>query len=234
MDPEQKRKIIGHEFIRVFEEEAKKIKGDYLLQGTIYPDVIESGSGQAAVIKSHHNVGGLPKDIGFKGLIEPLRMLFKDEVRALGEELGIPHRLVWRQPFPGPGLAVRILGEITEEKLTIVQESDAILREEIAKAGLDQSIWQYFTVFPDVRTVGVKGDSRSYDYLIAIRAVVSERRDDGGCGGIAVSAPKNHFQSHHQRSTGRWACRLRRDQQTAGNDRVGVVLGMARFPLIVM
>ncbi len=173
-DPEQKRKVIGTEFIRVFEEEAKKIHGDYLLQGTIYPDVIESGSGQAAVIKSHHNVGGLPKDIGFKGLVEPLRMLFKDEVRALGEELGIPHHLVWRQPFPGPGLAVRILGEITEEKLMMVQESDAILREEVAKAGLDRSIWQYFTVFPDVRTVGVKGDSRSYEYLIGIRAVVSE------------------------------------------------------------
>ncbi len=174
-DPERKRKIIGEEFIRVFEEEAKKTgAADCLVQGTIYPDVIESGgSKKAAVIKSHHNVGGLPDNIEFRELIEPLRMLFKDEVRALGESLGIPHHLVWRQPFPGPGLAVRILGEITEEKLRMVRESDFILRDEIAKAGLEDAIWQYFTVFPGVRSVGVMGDGRTYDNLIAVRAVTS-------------------------------------------------------------
>lgn len=173
-DPEQKRKIIGAEFIRVFEEEAKKLGGaDYLLQGTIYPDVIESGAGGAATIKSHHNVGGLPKDIGFKGLVEPLRMLFKDEVRALGEHLGIAHDLVWRQPFPGPGLAIRVLGDITEDKLAILRRSDAILREEIAAAGLAEKVWQYFTVFTGMRSVGVMGDLRTYDYAIGVRAVTS-------------------------------------------------------------
>ena len=174
-EPERKRKIIGEEFIRVFEEEAKKIGTiEFLVQGTIYPDVIESGgSKKAAVIKSHHNVGGLPEHIDFKELIEPLRMLFKDEVRALGKALGIPDALVNRQPFPGPGLAVRILGEITPDRLRLVRESDAILREEIAQAGLADSIWQYFTVFPNVRTVGVMGDGRTYDNLIAIRAVTS-------------------------------------------------------------
>ena len=173
-DPEQKRKIIGEEFIRVFEEESNKIGADYLVQGTIYPDVIESGFGQAAVIKSHHNVGGLPKDVRFKGIVEPLRMLFKDEVRELGESMGIPRDLVWRQPFPGPGLAIRIIGEITAERLRIVRESDAILREEVAKAGLDKDIWQYFTVFTGVNSVGVMGDERTYDYCIAIRAVTSK------------------------------------------------------------
>lgn len=174
-EPERKRKIIGEEFIRVFEEEAKKIGTiDFLVQGTIYPDVIESGgSKKAAVIKTHHNVGGLPEHIDFKELIEPLRMLFKDEVRALGKSLGIPAELVNRQPFPGPGLAVRILGEITAERLRLVRESDAILREEIANAGLADSIWQYFTVLPNVRTVGAMGDGRTYDNLIAIRAVTS-------------------------------------------------------------
>ena len=174
-EPERKRKIIGEEFIRVFEEEAKKIGTvTFLVQGTIYPDVIESGgSKKAAVIKSHHNVGGLPEHIDFKELIEPLRMLFKDEVRALGTALGIPAQLIHRQPFPGPGLAVRILGEITPERLHLVRESDAVLREEIAAAGLADSIWQYFTVFPNVRTVGVMGDGRTYDNLIAIRAVTS-------------------------------------------------------------
>ena len=171
--PEQKRKIIGHEFITVFQEEAEKIGAvDFLVQGTIYPDVIESGMGQSAVIKSHHNVGGLPANVGF-GLVEPLRLLFKDEVRALGEALGIPHDMVWRQPFPGPGLAIRILGDITEEKLHIVRESDAILREEIANAGLQEQIWQYFTVFTPLRTVGVMGDERTYDHVLAIRAVTS-------------------------------------------------------------
>ena len=174
-EPERKRKIIGEEFIRVFEEEATKIGTvEFLVQGTIYPDVIESGgSKKAAVIKSHHNVGGLPEHIDFKELIEPLRMLFKDEVRALGTALGIPAQLIHRQPFPGPGLAVRILGEITPERLHLVRESDAVLREEIAAAGLTDSIWQYFTVFPNVRTVGVMGDGRTYDNMIAIRAVTS-------------------------------------------------------------
>jgi GMP synthase (glutamine-hydrolysing) len=173
-DPERKRKIIGTEFIRVFEEEAKKLKDiEYLVQGTIYPDVIESGSGNAAVIKSHHNVGGLPDTMTFKGLLEPLRMLFKDEVRALGRALGIKDELVERQPFPGPGLAIRILGEVTEEKLEIVRHSDAILREEIKNAGLQRDIWQYFTVFTPLRTVGVMGDERTYDHVLAVRAVTS-------------------------------------------------------------
>lgn len=172
-DPEQKRKIIGAEFIAVFDEEAKKLgQTDYLLQGTIYPDVIESGSGHSAVIKSHHNVGGLPKDMKFK-LLEPLRLLFKDEVRRLGEELGIAKKLVWRQPFPGPGLAVRCLGEITEEKLHLIRESDAILRDEIAQAGLEGEIWQYFTFLPNIKSVGVMGDERTYFHTIGIRAVTS-------------------------------------------------------------
>jgi GMP synthase (glutamine-hydrolysing) len=177
VNPEQKRKIIGAEFIHVFEEEARKLceeEGDinYLLQGTIYPDVVESGGGEAAVIKSHHNVGGLPADMKLE-LLEPLRLLFKDEVRKVGEELDIPQELVWRQPFPGPGLAIRCLGAVTPEKLRIVRESDAILREEIKSAGLEREIWQYFTVLPDIRSVGVMGDSRTYDSAVAIRAVTS-------------------------------------------------------------
>ena len=173
-EPEEKRKIIGEEFIRVFEEEARKIGAvDYLVQGTIYPDVIESGLGKSAVIKSHHNVGGLPSVVDFKEIVEPLRLLFKDEVRALGTELGLPDEMVWRQPFPGPGLGIRILGEITEEKLEIVRESDFILREEIAKAGLDREIWQYFTALTNMQSVGVMGDQRTYDYAVAIRAVTS-------------------------------------------------------------
>ncbi|AJG97035.1 glutamine-hydrolyzing GMP synthase [Clostridium beijerinckii] len=172
-DPETKRKIIGEEFIRVFEEEAKKLgQIDYLVQGTIYPDIVESGTKTSATIKSHHNVGGLPEDMQFE-LIEPLRELFKDEVRAVGEELGIPHKLVWRQPFPGPGLAIRVLGEITEEKLEIVREADAIFREEIANANLDESIWQYFACLPNIRSVGVMGDERTYSHTIALRAVTS-------------------------------------------------------------
>ena len=172
-DPERKRKIIGEEFIRVFEEEAKKVgQIDYLVQGTIYPDIVESGTNTSATIKSHHNVGGLPEDMEFD-LIEPLRELFKDEVRAVGEELGIPHKLVWRQPFPGPGLAIRVLGEITEEKLHIVREADAIFREEIANAGLDESIWQYFACLPNIRSVGVMGDERTYCHTVALRAVTS-------------------------------------------------------------
>jgi GMP synthase (glutamine-hydrolysing) len=172
-DPEQKRKIIGNEFIYVFEDESNKLQDmDFLAQGTLYTDIIESGTATAQTIKSHHNVGGLPERMKLK-LIEPLNTLFKDEVRALGTELGIPEHLVWRQPFPGPGLGIRVLGEITEEKLEIVRESDAILREEIKNAGLDREIWQYFTVLPDVRSVGVMGDARTYDYTIGIRAVNS-------------------------------------------------------------
>lgn len=171
-DPETKRKTIGEEFIRVFEEEAKKIGAvDFLAQGTIYPDIIESGTGDAAVIKSHHNVGGLPDYVDFKEIIEPLRLLFKDEVRALGRELGLADVLVNRQPFPGPGLAIRIIGEITEEKLEILKDADFIFREEIAKAGLDKSINQYFAVLTNNRSVGVMGDGRTYDYTLALRAV---------------------------------------------------------------
>ncbi|APX71722.1 glutamine-hydrolyzing GMP synthase [Companilactobacillus allii] len=172
-DPEKKRKIIGNEFIQVFDEEATKLHGiDFLAQGTLYTDVIESGTSTAQTIKSHHNVGGLPEDMQFK-LIEPLRTLFKDETRQLGEELGMPHDLVWRQPFPGPGLGIRVIGEVTEEKLEIVRESDFVLRDEIKKAGLDEKIWQYFTVLPGIRSVGVMGDGRTYDYTIGIRAVNS-------------------------------------------------------------
>ncbi|WP_181444668.1 glutamine-hydrolyzing GMP synthase [Bacillus sp. 03113] len=172
-DPEKKRKIIGNEFIYVFDDEATKLKGiDFLAQGTLYTDIIESGTATAQTIKSHHNVGGLPEDMQFQ-LIEPLNTLFKDEVRALGTELGIPDDIVWRQPFPGPGLGIRVLGEITEDKLEIVRESDAILREEVKKAGLERDIWQYFTVLPNIRSVGVMGDERTYDYTIGIRAVTS-------------------------------------------------------------
>ena len=172
-EPEAKRKIIGEEFIRVFEEEAKKIGAvDFLVQGTIYPDVVESGlGGESAVIKSHHNVGGLPDHVDFKEIIEPLRDLFKDEVRKAGLELGIPENLVFRQPFPGPGLGIRIIGEVTADKVRIVQDADAIYREEIAKAGLDRSIGQYFAALTNMRSVGVMGDERTYDYAIALRAV---------------------------------------------------------------
>ena len=172
-DPEEKRKIIGREFVYCFDEESKKLgEFDFLAQGTLYSDVVESGTNTAQTIKTHHNVGGLPKDMKFK-LIEPLRKLFKDEVRALGEALGIPHDIVWRQPFPGPGLAIRIIGTITDERLEIVRNSDAILRHEIVKAGLDKDIWQYFTVLTNIQSVGVMGDERTYDYAIAIRAVTS-------------------------------------------------------------
>ncbi|MCM1399199.1 MAG: glutamine-hydrolyzing GMP synthase [Clostridium sp.] len=171
-EPENKRKIIGEEFIRVFEEEAKKIGAvDFLVQGTIYPDVIESGLGDSAVIKSHHNVGGLPDYVDFKEIIEPLRLLFKDEVRKAGLELGIPKYLVFRQPFPGPGLGIRIIGEVTAEKVRIVQEADAIYREEIANAGIDQTLGQYFAALTNMRSVGVMGDERTYDYAVALRAV---------------------------------------------------------------
>ncbi|UQS81914.1 glutamine-hydrolyzing GMP synthase [Bombilactobacillus folatiphilus] len=172
-DPEQKRKIIGNEFIEVFNDEAQKLDGiDFLAQGTLYTDVIESGTNTAQTIKSHHNVGGLPEEMHFT-LIEPLRTLFKDEVRELGEQMEMPHDLVWRQPFPGPGLGIRVLGEVSADKLQIERDSDYILREEIKKAGLDESIWQYFTVLPGMRSVGVMGDGRTYDYTVGIRAVTS-------------------------------------------------------------
>ncbi len=170
-DPEQKRKIIGGEFIRVFEEEARKLEGiDFLGQGTIYPDIIESGTKTAKCVKSHHNVGGLPEDLQF-ALVEPLKQLFKDEVRACGVELGLPAEMVYRQPFPGPGLGVRCLGAITRERLAALRESDAILREEFAKAGLDKKVWQYFTVVPDFKAVGVRDNARSMGYMCVIRAV---------------------------------------------------------------
>ncbi|MBC1229311.1 glutamine-hydrolyzing GMP synthase [Listeria booriae] len=172
-DPEQKRKTIGNEFIYVFDDEATKLDGvEFLAQGTLYTDIIESGTATAQTIKSHHNVGGLPEDMQFQ-LIEPLNTLFKDEVRALGTELGMPDAIVWRQPFPGPGLGIRVLGEITEEKLEIVRDSDYILREEIKNAGLDREIWQYFTALPNIRSVGVMGDGRTYDHTVVIRAVTS-------------------------------------------------------------
>ncbi|MCF2717352.1 glutamine-hydrolyzing GMP synthase [Paenibacillus sp. UKAQ_18] len=172
-DPEQKRKIIGNEFIYVFEEESSQFDDfTFLAQGTLYTDIVESGTATAQTIKSHHNVGGLPENMKFK-LIEPLNALFKDEVRKVGEECGLPAEIVWRQPFPGPGLAIRVLGEVTEDKLTIVRESDYILREEIAKAGLDREIWQYFTALPNMKSVGVMGDARTYSYTVGIRAVTS-------------------------------------------------------------
>ncbi|WP_055106501.1 glutamine-hydrolyzing GMP synthase [Paenibacillus ihumii] len=172
-DPEQKRKIIGNEFIYVFEEESKKFDDfKFLAQGTLYTDIVESGTATAQTIKSHHNVGGLPEDMKFE-LVEPLKALFKDEVRKVGEECGLPAEIVWRQPFPGPGLAIRVLGEVTEDKLKIVRDSDYILREEIAKAGLDREIWQYFTALPNMKSVGVMGDARTYSYTVGIRAVTS-------------------------------------------------------------
>lgn len=171
-DAEQKRRIIGEEFIRVFEEESKKIENsEYLVQGTIYPDIIESGAGDSKLIKSHHNVGGLPEDIDFKGIIEPLADLFKDEVRQVGLALDIPAEMVWRQPFPGPGLAIRIIGDITKAKADILREADAIMREEIAEAGLDSELSQYFAVLTNLKSVGVKDDARTYDYTLALRAV---------------------------------------------------------------
>ena len=174
-EPERKRKIIGEEFIRVFEEEAKKVGAvDYLAQGTIYPDVIESGAGNAAVIKSHHNVGGLPDYVDFKEIVEPLRLLFKDEVRQLGRELGLPEYLVMRQPFPGPGLAIRVIGDVTKEKLDLLREADAIFREEMSRTGEERRLSQFFAALTNMRSVGVMGDGRTYDYAIALRAVVTD------------------------------------------------------------
>ena len=174
-DPEKKRKIIGEEFIRVFEEEAKKIgKIEFLAQGTIYPDIAESGTGNKGLVKSHHNVGGMPERMEFEGLIEPLKTLYKDEVRKVGLELGLPGELVWRQPFPGPGLAVRVIGEVTKEKLDILREADYIFRDEIARAGLDKSINQYFAILTGMRSTGVKNNERTYEYTVALRAVVTK------------------------------------------------------------
>jgi GMP synthase (glutamine-hydrolysing) len=174
IDPEQKRKIIGNEFVAVFDEVAQTIEGaEFLAQGTLYPDVIESGSGKAHTIKTHHNVGGLPEYMKLK-LVEPLRYLFKDEVRKVGEELGVPSEMVWRQPFPGPGLGIRVLGEVTREKIDILREADAIVVEEIKKAGLYRRVWQSFAVLPDTKSVGVMGDKRTYEYPIVLRAVSSE------------------------------------------------------------
>ena len=192
-EPEKKRKLIGEEFIRVFEEEAKKIGAvDYLVQGTIYPDVVESGIGNGAVIKSHHNVGGLPDHVQFKEIIEPLRSLFKDEVRAAGLALGIPEKLVYRQPFPGPGLGIRIVGEVTAKKVQIVQEADAIFREEVAKAGLAMTretpgIGQYFAALTNMRSVGVMGDFRTYDYAVVLRAVNTTDFMTADCSEIPFS-----------------------------------------------
>ena len=184
-EPEQKRRIIGEQFIRIFEQEAKKIGAvDFLAQGTIYADVVESGLGNGAVIKSHHNVGGLPKNIEFRGIIEPLRDLFKDEVRRVGLELGLPESLVYRQPFPGPGLGVRIIGEVTEEKLRIVRDADFIYREEIKKAGLERKISQYFAALSNMRSVGVMGDFRTYDYAVVLRAVETDDFMSAECSNI--------------------------------------------------
>lgn len=184
-EPETKRKIIGEEFIRIFEEEARKIGAvDYLVQGTIYPDVIESGLGKSAVIKSHHNVGGLPDVVDFKEIIEPLRNLFKDEVRKAGLELGMPEYLVYRQPFPGPGLGVRIVGEVTPDKVRIVQDADLIFREELARAGADKNLGQFFAALTNMRSVGVMGDFRTYDYAVALRAVITDDFMTAGCAQI--------------------------------------------------
>jgi GMP synthase (glutamine-hydrolysing) len=217
-DPEEKRKIVGEEFIRVFEEEAAKL-GDvrFLVQGTLYSDVIESGGaeeGVAAKIKSHHNVGGLPEDMQME-LVEPLRLLFKDEVRRVGEELGMPERMVWRQPFPGPGLAIRIIGEVTEERLAILRRADAILLEEIRRADLYRDLWQSFAVLPAIRSVGVQGDERTYAYPVVIRAVTSE-------DAMTVRRPRADLEPGHQRDPRRESRRLRRLLEASRHHRVGV------------
>ncbi len=223
-EPEAKRKAIGAEFIRVFEEEAAKIgDANYLVQGTLYSDVIESGGGTgAATIKSHHNVGGLPEDLQFE-LVEPLRALFKDEVRAVGAELGLPEKFVWRQPFPGPGLAIRVVGgEATKERLDTLRAADFILQDEIRKAGLYRELWQSFCVLPDIRTVGVQGDERTYGYVVAIRAVTSRRRHDRRLGAAALRPARADRVAHDQRDPRGQPRRARHHEQAAGHDRVGV------------
>ena len=223
-DPEQKRKIIGEEFIRVFEDEARKL-GDvtWLVQGTLYSDVIESGGtdGVAETIKSHHNVGGLPDDMKMK-LVEPLRLLFKDEVRRVGEELGMPERMVWRQPFPGPGLAIRIIGDVTEERLETLREADSILQDEVRKAGLYRELWQSFCVLPAIRSVGVQGDSRTYGYPIAIRAVTSEDAMTADWARLPVRPDRADLLADRQRDPGGEPRRARRHVEAARHDRVGV------------
>ena len=223
-DPEEKRRAIGEEFIRVFEEESERLgQISYLVQGTLYSDVIESGGDEsvAATIKSHHNVGGLPEDMDFE-LVEPLRLLFKDEVRRVGEELGLPERMVWRQPFPGPGLAIRIIGEVTRERLEILREADAILQEEVRRAGLYRDLWQSFAVLPAIRSVGVQGDERTYAYPIVIRAVTSRRRDDRRLGAAALRPAGDDLEPDHQRDPGREPGRARHLVEAAEHDRVGV------------
>ena len=222
-DPEQKRKIIGREFIRVFEDEARRL-GDvkWLVQGTLYSDVIESGGtdGVAATIKSHHNVGGLPDDMKMK-LVEPLRLLFKDEVRRVGEELGMAERMVWRQPFPGPGLAIRIIGDVTAERLEILREADAILQEEVRRAGMYRDLWQSFAVLPAIRSVGVQGDERTYGYPDRAARRDERRRDDGRLGAAPVRADRGHLEPHRQRDPRREPRRARRHVEAACDHRVG-------------
>ena len=227
IDPERKRKIIGELFIRVFEEAAKDL-GDarFLVQGTLYPDVVESGGTDNANIKSHHNVGGLPDDMDFE-LVEPLRHLFKDEVRAVGEELGLPEEIVWRQPFPGPGLAVRIIGTITPERIEILQQADAVVVEEIKRAGLYREIWQSFAVLPAVKTVGVQGDDRTYAYPIVLARGHLRRRDDRRLGAHSLRRARAHLEPDHQRGPGRESGRLRHHVEAARHDRMGVSATMA-------
>ena len=221
-EPEQKRKIIGEEFIRTFEEESRKVgKAKFLVQGTLYPDVIESGTRDAAKIKSHHNVGGLPEDIDFE-LVEPLRMLFKDEVRVVGEELGLPENMVWRQPFPGPGLAIRIIGEVTEERLRILQEADAILLEEVRQAGLYRELWQSFAVLPAIRSVGVMGDERTYAYPIVVRAVTSDDAMTADWARLPYELSRADLAAGHQRGAGGEPGGPRYLQQTSVHHRMGV------------
>ncbi len=221
-EPEQKRKIIGEEFIRTFEDESHKLgKAKFLVQGTIYPDVIESGTKSAAVIKSHHNVGGLPDDVDFE-LVEPLRMLFKDEVRVVGEELGLPEDMVWRQPFPGPGLAIRIIGEVTWERLEILREADAILMEEVKRAGLYRELWQSFAVLPAIRSVGVMGDERTYAYPIVIRAVTSDDAMTADWARLPYDLLERHLAAHHQRGARSQPGGARYLQQASFDHRVGV------------
>ena len=223
--PERKRKIIGEEFIRCFEEEARKLTdARFLVQGTLYSDVIESGTRQAAKIKSHHNVGGLPEKMGFE-LVEPLRLLFKDEVRAVGEELGLPERIVWRQPFPGPGLAIRIIGEVTAERVDILQRADAILQEEIRSAGLYRELWQCFAVLPVIRSVGVQGDERTYAYPIVIRAVKSDDAMTADWARLPydlLERSATRIINEVRRGQPRG---LRHHEQAAEHDRVGVTDG---------
>ncbi len=224
-DPEEKRRRIGEEFIRVFEQEAARL-GDvrFLVQGTLYSDVIESGgeAGVAARIKSHHNVGGLPEDMAME-LVEPLRQLFKDEVRRVGEELGLPEAIVWRHPFPGPGLAVRIIGEVTRERLEILREADAILLEEVRRADLERELWQCFCVLPAIRSVGVQGDERTYGYPIVDPRGDERGRDDGRLGAASLRRARDDLGPHRQRDARRQPRRLRHHLEAAVHDRVGIV-----------